>query len=344
MAKINDQQWRILYCALSMFLYGLYTMLFVISIYILVFQRRSFKIRKGLFAVNVSLFLITTVLNILFFLWAYILNITSVFDLPCSQAKIEKVITSSLGVASVAINCVTDGLLVLRCFVVWGARYWVVVVPSLLLLSQIVFGVILMVGFATQPTEMYGNHPTQENYFNTFLYIGNSVLYILSFVTNALLTILIAGRIWWVDRISVRTAGRETEGHYRRAMLIIIESGAVYSAILLVTFVLIVLGNPGANLANVLQSQTAGIFPTAIIVVVGLGMTMDHENAATATLPRMTFRSPSRCRHFDPPAQFINLDVTHLHKESSSVGADTDSQSKERDDDTSGTDTTLQPI
>ncbi|KZT22183.1 hypothetical protein NEOLEDRAFT_1171491 [Neolentinus lepideus HHB14362 ss-1] len=327
---MNDQQSRIIYCALSMFLYGLYTVLFSISMYILIARRHSSNIRKGLLTVNISLFTITTVSNILFFLWAYLLNVTAVVDLSYSQAKIERIISGSVSVTSIAITCVTDGLLVWRCLVVWTWNRWIIVLPVLLLISQIVFGVLLAVGYGEEPTEVFRNGPNQEDYFSTILFLGNSVGYILSFVTNTILTALIAGRIWWVDRQSRKFLGCRT-GLHRRIILMIIESGAIYSFILLVTFALIITRNSSANIMNVVQSQTAGIFPTAIIVVVGLGMTMEHNTTITDTMSHMSFQHPERRRNSDPPVQFISLDVRRSMTNSTSPRSDAENQIKERD-------------
>ena len=52
--------------------------------------------------------------------------------------------------------------------------------------------------------------------------------YAISLTNNVLVTSLIAGRIWYVTR-DVRASGYATGLDYRRAILVVIESGALYA-------------------------------------------------------------------------------------------------------------------
>ena len=52
--------------------------------------------------------------------------------------------------------------------------------------------------------------------------------YALSFTNNVLVTALIAGRIWYTTR-TLTSIGRMHTAIYRRAILIMMESGALYA-------------------------------------------------------------------------------------------------------------------
>ncbi|KAJ6451391.1 hypothetical protein C8R47DRAFT_302483 [Mycena vitilis] len=151
-------------------------------------------------------------------------------------------------------NLVADALLLYRCYMIWGAQWKVAVAPAaVLMVATFILGCVAMV---------------PSLYYHPFLQRSP---YILATVTNIVLMLLTAGRIWWIRRATLRfsTDFNDTiRDRYSSIIAMILESGALYcvlSILLSSTF-----GTP------FIPIQAAGmhlinIVPTIIIVRVGLG-------------------------------------------------------------------------
>ncbi|KAF7364223.1 Rtt106 domain-containing protein [Mycena sanguinolenta] len=112
-----------------------------------------------------------------------------------------------------------------------------------------------------------------------------------TFFTNTLASLLAAGRIWWMSRqIAMLLGKRKARSKYMDLTAIILESGLMYPAILIITIVFYLV--PAAPTVAVLSGIAAayhlvGIAPTMIMVRVGLGVSTG-EVKNTVTLGRDT--------------------------------------------------------
>ncbi|KAK7028520.1 hypothetical protein R3P38DRAFT_2526050, partial [Favolaschia claudopus] len=96
-------------------------------------------------------------------------------------------------------NFMTDCIFMYRCYVVWSRQVKPIILPALLLVLNA--GALIMI-----------------------------VPYILGTVTNLCLTALTAGRIFWAQRAASAVIGPNsgTSRHYKIALGVILESGAIY--------------------------------------------------------------------------------------------------------------------
>ncbi|KAF6760449.1 hypothetical protein DFP72DRAFT_843360 [Ephemerocybe angulata] len=144
-----------------------------------------------------------------------------------------------------------DSLLMYRCFVVWGRKKRVIFGPFLLLIATSVSG-YLFEGAAA-------------NLFrHAWVYLA------MTFALNIILTILTAGRIWYLRHKTQMLLGEGLLQRYNATLTILVESGVLYSTYMVLD--LAFQNDPVAS--TVLDAgliQIVGIMPTLIIVQVGLG-------------------------------------------------------------------------
>ncbi|KAF8164385.1 hypothetical protein K438DRAFT_1984719 [Mycena galopus ATCC 62051] len=113
-------------------------------------------------------------------------------------------------------NLVTDLLFLYRCYVIWGSRKRILVLPGILAVATMVMGCI-------SGLEHYGLIKMSS-------YIDPRVPVCMAGVTNVLLTCLTAGRIWYIRRgVQALTGWRAVRKRYDTATAIILESGVLYT-------------------------------------------------------------------------------------------------------------------
>ncbi|KAJ7236805.1 hypothetical protein C8J57DRAFT_1376246 [Mycena rebaudengoi] len=132
-----------------------------------------------------------------------------------------------------------------RCYIIWGSRKKILIVPALCILATVVLTVVSWLPKA---------------------YIHPRTSFIMTLGTNFLLMFLTAGRIWYVGREVQTVLHHSTlQKQYNTAIMMVVESGAIY-CLCLVLWAAIFSGITGG-----LVTQTANIAPTLILVQVGMG-------------------------------------------------------------------------
>ncbi|KAJ7711468.1 hypothetical protein B0H16DRAFT_1900599 [Mycena metata] len=268
---------------LQLVLYGIYLVLFILAIYTL--ARRKSAGKKLLLGYTWTMAIFGTVQLVvcLVQLWtgARFVEVLVKQDItgdftPQPQLANLAPLSASLNTAQQIIfagnNLVTDSLLVFRCFVIWGSDWRPVVLPAVLMTCTFVIGCVNnLVGFGPATTAC--------------------LPYIFAALTNLVLVALIGGRIWWIRQDARVVAGNELRKRYDTAIVMVLESGAVY-------FVLsLLLGIFQRGIAFVILQamaiHTVNIVPTLIIVRVGLGQNIqDTGKTPTADEARNTPPQP----------------------------------------------------
>jgi len=116
-----------------------------------------------------------------------------------------------------------DGVVIFRCYIVWQSL-WIIVVPCLLWCSVAATGVGTVYTLS-RATSNAGNifAPANAQWITSF--------YATTLTTNLLSTLLLAFRIWNIDRRVSKI--RATKGPLRPLLTIVIDSGLLYSITLL---------------------------------------------------------------------------------------------------------------
>ncbi|KIM43707.1 hypothetical protein M413DRAFT_387096 [Hebeloma cylindrosporum] len=254
---------------LETFLYGLYVILFAICVYVL---WRKKTISWVLLAFAVAMFALATAdLGYTFYL---------IFGQLMKGSLAVKELRPKFWLY-VANNVLADSLLLYRCYVVWGCKKIVVIGPAIPLIGSTVCGFLF----------------EGSTRFQAWIYVVTTL------ILNLILTGLTAGRIWWLARKARLILGTGLLQRYNTTIVILIESGVLYSLYIILDLVLLyILDNIFILDAGLIQ--VVGIIPTLIIVQVGLGRAvrdmggddpMVHLEANKNTVNRSYPELPSGC-------------------------------------------------
>ncbi|KAK7048100.1 hypothetical protein R3P38DRAFT_2867362 [Favolaschia claudopus] len=170
-------------------------------------------------------------------------------------------------------NLFTDGILIYRCWLIWGQNLYVIIAPTIMLLLSTVLSYI---------SAVEGDYPS-ANGPAIDLRIG----FLLSLLTNMVLVGLTAGRIFHTRRLSIRRLDADVVRRYNTAMAMILESGAILTAWVIIYVILRSLDVP-PTVWRVFRGGLAmllNIVPTMIVVRVGLGHSInDSERTKVGTV------------------------------------------------------------
>ncbi|KAJ8088170.1 hypothetical protein PM082_013721 [Marasmius tenuissimus] len=156
-------------------------------------------------------------------------------------------------------NAVADSILIHRCYVTWGSRRHVAVPLAILSCAITVvttIGTAMFIGFGN--TSIKTNQALASEgdaIVATSLVIGVSF--------NLALTLLTAGRIWWIARTLKPSKTRAV----RTINKIILESGMIYPLIMILHLSMVNSRNLALFNTFPLVILSAGIAPTLIIVL-----------------------------------------------------------------------------
>ncbi|KAJ7272303.1 hypothetical protein C8J57DRAFT_1599421 [Mycena rebaudengoi] len=170
-------------------------------------------------------------------------------------------------------NLATDLLFLYRCYVIWGSRRKVVVLPAILILATVAVGCISGLGYYR------------------VIKLGSSIDQRVPFgmgaATNVLLMCLTAGRIWHIRREGHIVTGQRFRKQYDTAVAIIMESGLLY-CVCAVIYVISATLNTGSAFGTIFVGVSWGlvqlgvnIVPTLILVRVGMGRSTENTSPFT---------------------------------------------------------------
>ncbi|TFY72243.1 hypothetical protein EVG20_g745 [Dentipellis fragilis] len=312
MSQCGAKEYRITISSLwaGSVLHGFYTALFAGSIYVLAFQR----LNKYYLATTIILYILITT-GAAFDL-AQVLSTPKTIsgayfsdggDYLCDPDSItpeqvhEAVISNLFNVVHDVLNVFSqiaaDGLLIFRCFVIWERKIRIVLPLIILLTATTVCNLV----DAHYDYELYkmsraagSSGVTPPGWFRAvdmsseFANAGVAMM----LATTVLTTIATAGRIWWtLKRLGRRSIG----GAYRSAILMLVESGMLYSSALIVQLIIQQTAAEYIGIFPEIQSMLSGIAPTLIIVRVGMGRSFEttHVSAIQTQNNTMQFAKPA---------------------------------------------------
>ncbi|KAJ7466902.1 hypothetical protein FB451DRAFT_1259474 [Mycena latifolia] len=226
----------------STFLYGIYLVLFCRCMYI--FYRG--KKQLPLLISAIIMFALSTTTVIIFLLQGATAYGNAGLGLQLDQLQIAGAIVY------VTNNIMADALLIYRCYIIWNT-VWITVVPLLLLVATMILGYSIQL----------------------------PLFFILSLSMNFFVPTLVAGRLWWVIRRIRGSSGAGTRRKGRNAMIIILESGLIYSVFVSLHMAFFHFSDPRDEIIYGALGQVVGIVPTLIIVRVGLGVSENGSGNST---------------------------------------------------------------
>ncbi|ESK83873.1 hypothetical protein Moror_13484 [Moniliophthora roreri MCA 2997] len=195
-----------------------------------------------------------------------------------TQNTAKTVVYTIKHLVSILLNIVADIILIHRCFLIWS-RSKRVAVPLIILSA-----VINALGLICTILMIVGISDTHKRSNHALYSAGNtsSVAYtISSVITNFAITLLTAGRIWWIHRqLQVRARGvYASDTIVQSISRIILESGIIYPVTSIANLIL-ANASPTSELPPFdfwpLVSLSAGIAPTLIMVRAGFGKNIEN--------------------------------------------------------------------
>ncbi|TFY59873.1 hypothetical protein EVG20_g7627 [Dentipellis fragilis] len=116
--------------------------------------------------------------------------------------------------------------------------------------------------------------------------------YALALGTTVVTTMLTAGRIWWVSKELKRNLKADAGHMYRSAIVMIVESGAIYSSGVLISLIVNQTAPNYESISAFAIGPLIGIAPTLIIVRVGMGHSFEETHAPIAESTPMRRTKP----------------------------------------------------
>ncbi|RDX52709.1 hypothetical protein OH76DRAFT_1399966 [Lentinus brumalis] len=300
--------------------YGFNACVFGSYIYITRIRRIRRRVTPIIFWVAVLMFCFSTVhvsLGFARLVWGFIDH----RDDPGGPAAFFSDVSQPPNVAKVIIHTINsilgDGIVVWRCYYVWAMNWQICVLPALLIVASAICGFGQAYIFATAKTT--------HSAFATSIARWNGSLFSLSFATNAVVTVLIAARLWSLTR---DLNGAVVSGHsfrYMKVFMLIIESAMIYSAAVLIEIVLYFSNSNAFYIVYDPIAQLTGIVPTMIIIISTLGITIeDLSTARSASSDPTTGRDELSTMHFKTiynsrGASTAGYSDTDVEREASSV-------------------------
>ncbi|KAK7047158.1 hypothetical protein VNI00_006824 [Paramarasmius palmivorus] len=177
-------------------------------------------------------------------------------------------------------NCIADSVLLHRLYTIWGSRKRIVAFP---LLASVVANAI---GLATAIMKIISSDMRKAENFAIY---QKAIQYQIGYfasnaAVNSLITLMIATRIWWVARdtrraISGHSQSNDIDPEYKTIIRMILESGSIYPAFLIVHAVLTGHASKVGVTVNLLPAVIliSGIAPTLIILRSNLTRTVEER-------------------------------------------------------------------
>ncbi|EJD54813.1 hypothetical protein AURDEDRAFT_179871 [Auricularia subglabra TFB-10046 SS5] len=249
-----------------------------------------------------------------------VIHVHSYFISPSLSLQNKDNVFSSLRSAVILINYViTDGVVVWRAWVLCRSDNGrLLYLPLLFLcLTSISVAATIVIRIAItviRANNGYGPGPSNLNHAIDITQVANLTL---TLITNIIATTLIANKAWKHRRL-VRDHLKDAENRGHRAesvLALVVESGVLYClsnvTMLAATLIRLPYGTLG-DIYTPVNVQIAGIYPTIVLLIVGLQMTI--QDAAPGVAPDESVMEFAR---------------THLGARSESVTVRLDMQSVE---------------
>ncbi|KAJ7598601.1 hypothetical protein C8J56DRAFT_169818 [Mycena floridula] len=262
-------------------LYGAYTVVFALTFWVLVYKRPNREpLNKSMLGFSVTMFVLATMhiaVN-----YSRILKAFVVYqDEPGGPASFFNQLSETTQILGSAIyvvqTLVGDSVVLYRCYLVWGRRLSIIAFPFLLLLGSTACGIGILYSFAVVVPEAEIFVVQLQDWIVSF--------FSLTLATNIICTSLVAFRIWHVNRQVMSFVNH----NFMPIILLVVESGAIYSATLLTLLILYKCESWFQYVLLDAVSPIVGLVFSMIIVRIGLGLTsIDGETRDTMASSRVS--------------------------------------------------------
>ncbi|KAJ7090891.1 hypothetical protein B0H15DRAFT_248601 [Mycena belliarum] len=282
-------------------LYGFSVCMFGMSVWVLVFQRRDRRLNLPMLVVACTLWILSTIR-----MFIDISLTTEAFTFHTSSPTgPEKFLSDFSGPVSLLDNTIYgvqtligDAVVIYRCYIVWD-RVDVIMLPSMAWAASLGILIYILNSFA---------HGTIS---------GNKILifYATTLSANLSATCLLAFRIWKADR----DAQKHNSPHssLRPLLIVIMESGALYSMTLIMALITIIHFLPMEYVVNSIIPAVISI--TFNMIFIRVGLARNHEDIQAGNDGKSFPLSAIEFHHTALSRSGLNQDASTATMEDSSV-------------------------
>ncbi|KAE9399390.1 hypothetical protein BT96DRAFT_1019548 [Gymnopus androsaceus JB14] len=223
-----------------------------------------------------------------------------------------------------------DIILIHRCYRLWGSKRRVIVFPSFVVLATFGLSIVIAVVWKREyePPQYAGSSTIAAITVNYMSYL------VITLLQNLLLTGMIVGRLWWLNRTTKKLLGGGTATTSQSLFAIILESGVLLPMFIIVAIVLkatqitdpnlafaffdLFLGmNPTQGIIDYINAtaltQVVGIASTLIIVRVGLGVdALPNSQNSRTTFSSAEDEESINPEELNPMAYVNNGEIEHF--------------------------------
>ncbi|TFY78128.1 hypothetical protein EWM64_g5886 [Hericium alpestre] len=184
--------------------------------------------------------------------------------------------------ADLASNILGDGLLLYRCYMVWGSRLWIVAFPLLVYLGSFVMSIFTIIESISPGSNIVKGAT-----------ISFEVPYMaLSVGLNVIVTFLISSRLLMMRRQIIKAMAPELANTYTNIIAIIVESAAPLTVFGILAIIFLQRESPVLYTFVQLWGAVCVISPQFIILRVAMGEAWSRETV-------------NRFSHFSGPPVFV---------------------------------------
>nr|GAT52658.1 predicted protein [Mycena chlorophos] len=253
-------------------IYGMFILLFALAMSVLLGKRkRRTSGTRPLVGVSITMFILATIhvgIDLRRAMDQFL------FDIDISPVASVNYLLKSTAYAMQTI--VGDGFMIYRVYLVWNGDKRIVFPLIVCLMGGIGVGAGALHSFAATKGDN-----AENPLFLTALHNWIVSFFSMTLFTNATCTLLIAGRIYMIERATRHTT-KVFGNRLGPAIMIIVESGSIYSVALVLLLALYVNNSYAQYIVLDAEVQIVGVVFTMIIVRVGMGLSSDMTTYAAS--------------------------------------------------------------
>ncbi|KAJ7275984.1 hypothetical protein C8J57DRAFT_1505286 [Mycena rebaudengoi] len=251
----------------ELYMNGLYTVLFFVTLYGMVFKRQLHKQNVGVFLALIAMYILSTmhiVCRWILMRNAFIDNGDTSTTISLYLLQPPLWLTVLAAIVFTVNTLMADCVLIWRCWTIWNRNWWVVALPICCTLAG--------AGLGFKSIQEQAAYVLNPNLDRTKFIDFATPYFALSLVTTCLATLLIIFRI---ITMTERTT-RKSRG-YSRIIEIVVESALLYSIAMAIFLPLLVTDSSNDAYAQAVVGQITGLAPTLIVARVTFGLARPDE-------------------------------------------------------------------
>jgi hypothetical protein len=248
-------------------LYGISLLMFCGTVWVLVFGRGRAKINKLMLSVAILFLLFSTteiIFDIIRLEEGLVLQRDTFPSGPqtffADVAQLTFISRNSIFILQTTLG---DAVVIYRCYIVWKSAR-IILIPCIMWCSVVAAGI----------GSMYALSQGSAAVFAPFISRWIKSFYATSLSTNLLSTLLLAYRTWTIDRQT--SSVRIMKSRLRPILLIVIDSGLLYSFTLVAALVCFTLESHGQNIILNMISPIISIAFFMVIIRVGIAQNRNN--------------------------------------------------------------------